>query len=100
MTRAPDTTSIPLDAVVYPADMSRLIYTVSFKGTASRAIAAAFDDAQLSTRNGVTTVVVQVRDQGELQGHLGRIHALGLELLELRLIVDADGEELSWVHGP
>ena len=43
--------------------MAQLLYEVSFKGTASDTLAAAFEHAELTTDHGVTTVHAGVRDQ-------------------------------------
>lgn len=80
--------------------MAQLVYELSFKGVASDTLAAAFDTASISRSHGVTTVTASVRDQADLQGLLGRIHALGLELLEVHLVADVDTEDLTWIDGP
>ena len=38
-----------------------------------------------------TVLSGRVRDQAELQGVLRRLHSLGLELLEVRVVADASG---------
>jgi hypothetical protein len=80
--------------------MALLLYEVSFKGAASDTLAAAFDNAELTTDHGVTTVHAGVRDQADLQGLLGRVHALGLELLEVRLVAEPGSDDLAWIDGP
>jgi len=80
--------------------MAQLLYEVSFKGAASETLAAAFDDAEVTSDHGVTTVHTAVRDQADLQGVLGRVHALGLELLEVRLVAEAAADDLTWIEGP
>jgi hypothetical protein len=80
--------------------MAHLAYELSFKGAASDALAAAFDHALVTTRHGVTTIRTELPDQAALQGVIGRIHALGLELLEVRLVADAASEDLAWLEGP
>lgn len=79
--------------------MAQLAYELSFKGTASQTLAEAFGGSQLTSRHGVTTVRSEVRDQSDLQGLIGRIHSLGLELLEVRLVADADDADRSWIGG-
>jgi hypothetical protein len=63
--------------------MADLVYELSFKGTASSTLRAAFDDCELASGHGTTTLRC---DQPELSDVLGRIQSLGLELLDLRLI--------------
>jgi len=80
--------------------MAQLAYELSFKGAASDTLAAAFDNAILTTRHGVTTVHAVIRDQADLQGRIARIHALGLELLEVRLVAELASDDLAWIDGP
>jgi hypothetical protein len=79
--------------------MAQLRYEVSFKGAVSETLATAFEGAALTTDHGVTTVHAPVRDQADLQGLLARVHALGLELLEVRLVADPGAEDLPWIDG-
>lgn len=80
--------------------MAQLAYELSFKGGASETLAAAFDRSVITVRHGVTTIRTELPDQAALQGLIGRIHALGLELLEVRLVADAATEDLAWIEGP
>lgn len=80
--------------------MALLLYEVSFKGSASETLAVAFDGTELTTDHGVTTLHARVRDQADLQGLLGRVHALGLELLEVRLVAGPGTDDLAWIDGP
>ena len=80
--------------------MAHLAYELSFKGAASAALAAAFESTEVTIRHGITTIRAELPDQAALQGVIGRIHALGLELLEVRLVADAESEDLAWIDGP
>lgn len=80
--------------------MAHLVYEISFKGAASEALAAAFDDCGVTSEHGITTIRTVAADQAALQGVIDRIHALGLELLELRLVADPGSHDLSWIQGP
>lgn len=80
--------------------MATLTYELSFKGAASATLAAAFDASEVTARHGITTVRADLPDQCALQGLIGRIHALNLELLEVRLVADVALEDLAWVQGP
>jgi len=75
--------------------MARLTYELSFKGAASETLAVAFEGCRVRTDHGITIVRSEVADQAALQGLLSRVHALGLELLDLRLVVEPD-ESDSW----
>jgi hypothetical protein len=72
--------------------MAELVYELSFKGAASDTLACAFEGCDVSTDRGVTIVRSEVPDQAALQGLIGRINALGLELLDVHLVaVPGDG---------
>lgn len=78
--------------------MAQLVYELSFKGMASQTLAGAFADCNVTTRHGITIVRSCVPDQAALQGLLDRVHALGLEILDLHLVaepIDDDG----WATG-
>ncbi len=80
--------------------MAQLSYELSFKGAASAALAGAFDASEITVRHGITTLRADLPDQCALGGLIGRIHALNLELLEVRLVADAAAEDLAWIQGP
>jgi hypothetical protein len=75
--------------------MAQLVYELSFKGAASDTLAGAFEDCVVTSRNGTTIVRSEVPDQAALHGLLARVQALGLELLELRLIAEP-GVDDAW----
>ena len=75
--------------------MAELVYALSFKGAASDTLAGAFDECVVTAGRGVTTVRSTVPDQAALQGLIARINALGLELLDVRLVADPDSGS-SW----
>ena len=75
--------------------MAQLVYELSFKGTASETLAGAFENCLVTSRNGTTVVRSEVPDQAALHGLLARVNALGLEILELRLIAEP-GIDDSW----
>jgi len=75
--------------------MAQLVYELSFKGTASDALAGAFENCVVTCRSGITIVRSEVADQAALHGLLDRVQALGLEILELRLVAEP-GDEDSW----
>ncbi len=75
--------------------MTQLVYELSFKGAASETLAEAFEGCCVRTDHGITIVRSEVPDQAALQGLLNRVHALGLELLDLRLVAEPD-EADAW----
>ena len=74
--------------------MAHLIYELSFKGSASDAVRAAFDDLEVRSAHGITIVRGQFRDQASLHGAFARIQGLGLELLDVHLVADAQAQDL------
>ncbi len=63
--------------------MAEFTYEVAFKGVASTELRGAFDDCDVSTEPGRTVVRC---DPPQLTAVLDRIQALGLELLDVRLV--------------
>ena len=59
-------------------------YVITFRGEAGRAVSAAFNDLEVSTKKGMTTLRATVPDQAALHGVIERIRALGLELVSVR----------------
>lgn len=68
--------------------MADLTYEVTFKGVASPTLRAAFDDHELTTGTGVTSIRCS---QHALRTVVARIEELGLELLDVRLVADHPG---------
>ncbi len=69
--------------------MEPTTYALTFKGEAGKAVRAAFNDLDLSTKDGLTTLHADVSDQAALHGVIERIRALGLELVDVRQAGDA-----------
>ena len=67
-----------------PGRMEPTTYVITFRGEAGRAVSAAFDDLDVSTKEGLTTLRATVPDQAALHGVIERILALGLELVAVR----------------
>ncbi len=61
-------------------------YAITFRGEAGRSLRAAFEDLDISTDAGFTTVRGHFPDQAALHGVIDRTRALGLELVNVRLI--------------
>lgn len=79
--------------------MAELVYELSFKGAASTTLASAFEECDVTTDHGVTIVRSEVPDQAALQGLIGRINALGLELLEVHLVAEPGRGNDIWFAG-
>lgn len=60
-------------------------FEITFRGTPGPLIAGAFEEYQLRSSRGRTTVYGPLRDQADLQGLLGRIFGLGLELVDVHI---------------
>lgn len=60
-------------------------YAITIRGEAGKALRAAFDDLDLSTKDGFTILRADVPDQAALHGVIERVRALGLELVDVRL---------------
>jgi len=63
--------------------MAELVYELSFKGAASSALRAAFDDCELRASHGLTTLWCR---QDALPELLDRVQSFGLELLDVQLV--------------
>lgn len=63
--------------------MAELVYELSFKGAASSALRAAFDDCEVKACAGKTTLRCR---QEALHEMLDRVQSFGLELLDVRLV--------------
>ena len=79
--------------------MAELVYELSFQGAASEVLAGAFDECEVSTARGVTTLRSGLVDQAALQGLIARIFGLGLVLLDVRLVAEA-GVGNGWAREP
>jgi len=76
--------------------MAELIYELSFKGVASDTLACAFEDCDVTSSSGVTTVRTPGVDQAGLQGLIGRVGSLGLELLHVHLVAEPGRGDGAW----
>ena len=64
-------------------------YELTIKGQPGELLRAAFDDVVVSSGPGVTILSAEL-DQPALHGLLARIEDLGLELLDMRLVIDGN----------
>jgi hypothetical protein len=77
--------------------MAHVVYELSFKGTPSESIRAMFPDFEVIPGHGSTVLRGSLADQAALHGAISRIQDFGLELLDVRLIAEAnEGEVTQW----
>ncbi|HTE68144.1 MAG TPA: hypothetical protein VK942_05205 [Actinomycetes bacterium] len=70
-------------------------YEIRIRGRLSDAVAAAFEGLSATVEPVETVLHGPVRDQAALYGLLDRIQSLGLELLEVRRLPEAPGDQES-----
>ena len=63
-------------------------YEVAFRGEPGPVTRAAFPEFELRSEKGTTLFQGKFVDQAALHGVIERINSLGLELVDVRLIVD------------
>jgi hypothetical protein len=68
--------------------MATSTYEITFKGEAGQRLRAAFEGLDISATHGVTVLKGEVLDQAALLGIINRVQALGLELVDVRIVVD------------
>jgi hypothetical protein len=73
--------------------VAHVFYELTLKGQASDAVCAAFDDLEVARGPGITVLRARLADQAALYGVLARVQGFGLELLDVRLVTQADGED-------
>jgi hypothetical protein len=61
-------------------------YEITFTGQAGPTLRAEFDDCQVTTGTGTTTLRAELPDQAALTGLVQRITSLRLEVIYLRLV--------------
>jgi hypothetical protein len=61
-------------------------YEITFTGQAGPTLRAEFDDCQVTTGPGTTTLRAELPDQAALSGLVQRITSLRLEVIHMRLV--------------
>ena len=61
-------------------------YEITFTGQADRTLRAEFDDCQVTTGPGATTLRAELPDPAALSGLVQRIAGLGLEITHITLV--------------
>ena len=67
--------------------MQTRTYEITFVGQAGAALHAEFDDCEVLVGQGTTTLRADLPDQGALQGIIQRIAGLGLQLLDVHIVL-------------
>jgi hypothetical protein len=62
------------------------IYDITLTGQASTALRAEFDDCEVSTGPGTTTLHAELPDQAAFAGLMERIAVLGLEVIDVHRV--------------
>lgn len=62
-------------------------YEITFLGQAGSTLSAEFDDCEIKLGPGTTTLRADLVDQGALAGLMERISGLGLEVIDVSLVV-------------
>jgi hypothetical protein len=75
--------------------MAHVVYELSFKGSASESVRALFPDFEVIRAKGSTTLRGELPDQAAIHGAISRIRDLGLELLDVRLVAEANQRDLE-----
>jgi hypothetical protein len=70
--------------------VANLVYDLSFKGNASDMLRAEFGEFKIKVDRGVTHIRATLPDRSALYGLIGRLDALGLELLDVRLVAEPE----------
>jgi hypothetical protein len=70
--------------------VTSLVYDLSFKGNASDMLLAEFGEFAVKVDRGVTHIRANLPDRAALYGLIGRLDALGLELLDVRRVTEPD----------
>jgi hypothetical protein len=62
-------------------------YEITFTGQAGSAVRAEFDDCEVTTSPGLTTLRAELPDQAALVGLIQRVNGLRLEMVTVRRVV-------------
>jgi Family of unknown function (DUF6325) len=65
-------------------------YEIIFAGEAGAILRGEFDDCEVRVGPGITTLRLEIPDQGALHGLLQRIVSFGLELIDVSVVASAD----------
>jgi hypothetical protein len=66
-------------------------YEITFLGQAGTTLRAEFDDCEVTIGPGTTTLRTELQDRGALSGLMERINGLGLDVIDVSLVVPPSG---------
>jgi hypothetical protein len=66
-------------------------YEITFLGQAGDTLRAEFEDCQVTLGPGTTTLRAELPDRGALSGLMDRINGLGLDVIDVSLVVPPAG---------
>ena len=78
--------------------MEAQVYEITFLGRAGTTLRAEFDDCDVSVGPGTTTLRAELPDRGALSGLMERINSLGLDVIDVSLVVPPPGRLPSPGH--
>lgn len=73
-------------------------YEIALAGEAGATLRAEFDDCEVIVGQGITTLRVELPDQGALGGMLQRIIGLGLQVTHLHLLAPPSASSDEWTQ--
>jgi hypothetical protein len=76
------------------------VYEYHVRGELTELLVSAFPDLQVTRRSGQTVLSGPMLDQSALFGVLGRIEALGIELIEVRRTLSPERSDAGQVKEP
>jgi hypothetical protein len=69
-------------------------YEITFLGQARTTLREEFDDCEVTIGPGTTTLRAELPDRGALSGLMERINSLGLDVIDVSLVVPRPGKNL------
>ena len=71
--------------------MEAQVYEITFLGRAGTTLREEFDDCDVTVGPGTTTLRAELPDRGALSGLMERINSLGLDVIDVSLVVPPPG---------
>jgi hypothetical protein len=68
------------------------VYEITFAGEAGATVRAAFDDCEVTTGAGTTTLRAELPDQAALIGLIERVNGLRLEVIRVVLVASPSAD--------
>ncbi len=71
--------------------MQAQTYEITFLGQAGTTLRAEFEDCEVTIGRGITTLRAELPDRGALSGLIERVNGLGLDVIDVSLVVPPPG---------